>query len=165
MSSDAIQIIESSLAAGTYKQYRPYINKWIKFCEDKKVDPTQAQTVVGIEYLTQLFHESNVGYSAINTARSALSLMIDPVSGLSFGSQPLVKRFMAGIFKLKPALPRYISTFDTQKVINYQDTIQTSLLTPLKDLSHKLAMLLCLLSSQRSQSIAALDVQFMHLTE
>ena len=72
---------------------------------------------------------------------------------------------MTGIFKLKPALPRYVSTFDTQQVLNYLDTIQTSLLTPLKELSHKLAMLLCLLSGQRNQSIAALDMDYMHLTD
>jgi len=165
LSQEAIRIIESSLTAGTSKQYRPYINKWVKFCEDRQVDPTTAQTTVGIEFLTCLFHESNVRYSAINTARSALSLIIDPVSGLSFGSQPLVRRFMTGIFKLKPALPRYVSTFDTNQVLCYLNTIQTSLLTPVKELSHKLAMLLCLLSGQRNQSISALDINFMHLSD
>ena len=120
---------------------------------------------MGIEFLTQLFLDSNVGYSAMNTARSALSVIKDPVSGLSFCSQPLVRRFMTGIFKLKPALPRYVSTLDTQEVLNYSDTIQTSLLTPLKELSHKLAMLLCLLSGQRHQSIAPLEMQYMHLTD
>ena len=123
------------------------------------------QTTVGIEFLICLFHESNVGYSAINTARSALSLITDPVSGLSFGSQPLVRWFMTGIFKLKPALARYVITFDTNKVLSYLDTIQTSLLTPVKELSHKLAMLLCLLSGQRNQSISALDINFMHLSD
>ena len=102
------------------------------------------QTTFGIEFLTCLFHESNVGYSAINTARSALSLITDSASGLSFGSEPLVKPLMTGIFKLKPVLPLYASTFDTNEVPSYLDTIQTSLLTPVQNLSHKLAILLCL---------------------
>ena len=82
-----------------------------------------------------------------------------------FRSLPLVRCFLAGIIKLRPALPRYASTFDTKQVLCCLDTIQTSLLTLLKEFGHKLAMLLCLLSDQCIQFIAALDIIFMHLTD
>ena len=39
------------------------------------------------------------------------------------------------------------------------------MLTPLKELPQKLSMLLCLLSGQRNQSMAALDINFMNLTD
>ena len=154
-----------SLASGTSNQYRPYIRKWVEFCNVRKIDPVKAPTNSGIEFLTKLFHESNISYSAINTARSALSLVIDPIAGYTFGSQPLVRRFMAGIFKLIPSLPKYVFTYDVRLVLEHMSKVHTSLLTPLKDLTYKLVMLLCLLTGQRNQSLAALDTKFMQLTE
>ena len=38
----------------------------------------------------------------ISTAGAALSLIIDPAEGNTFGTQPLVRRFMADDFKLIP---------------------------------------------------------------
>ena len=103
--------------------------------------------------------------SCLNTARSALSLIIEPQNGITFGNQHLVRRFMNGVFKLRPFFPKYAETFDVRKVLEYLETIQTSMLTPLKKLSQKLSMLLCLLSGQRNQSMAAMEINFMNLTD
>ena len=164
LSKEAVNIILHSIARGTARQYQSYIQKWAEFCASRKVDPTRADINNGIEFLTTLFQTTNIGYSSINTARSALSLILEPIDGLTFGNQPLVRRFMSGIFKLRPALPRYTETYDVNIILDYLAKIQTSLLTPLVDLSHKLAMLLCLLSAQRNQSLAELDINFMSLT-
>ena len=72
---------------------------------------------------------------------------------------------MNEVFKLRPSFPKYAETYDVRKVLDYLETIQTSMLTPLKELSQKLSMLLCLLSGQRNQSMAALDINFMNLTD
>lgn len=165
LSPEAISIIEHSLAKGTSKQYKTYISKWINFCASHNVDPINATTATGIEFLTTMFHSDKVGYSCINTARSALSLVLNTTDGLTFGNQPLVRRFMSGVFKLRPSLPKYTETYDVKVVLDYLKTIQTSILTPLKELSMKLATLLCLLSGQRNQTLAALDINFMNVTD
>ena len=165
LSPEAINIIEHSLAEGTSKQYKTYISKWLNFCTSQNIDPVNASTTEGIEFLTKMFHSTNVGYSCINTARSALSLVLNPRNGLTFGNQPLVRRFMSGIFKLRPSLPKYTETYDVKVVLDYLTTIQTSILTPLKELSMKLVTLLCLLSGQRNQTLAALDMDFMNITD
>ena len=82
-----------------------YITKWLKFCSGNSIDPDSANTESGIGFLTHLF-KSNLGYSAISTARSALSTMIMDVNNVPFGQHVLVKHLMKGIFELRPALPR-----------------------------------------------------------
>ena len=46
----------------------------------------------GVEFLAELFHTSNLQYSALNTARSALSIVVKTTDGVPFGKQPIVKR-------------------------------------------------------------------------
>ena len=38
---------------------------------------------------------------------------------LNLGTHPLVRRFMKGVFILRPALPRYNVTWDVNIVLNY----------------------------------------------
>ena len=39
---------------------------------------------------------------------------------------------MNEVFKLRPSFPKYAETYDVRKVLDYLETIQTSMLTPLK---------------------------------
>ena len=60
----------------------------------------------GINFLAELV-DSGMGYSAVNTARSALSTILVVHESLTFGMHPLVKRFLKGVYEQKPSLPRY----------------------------------------------------------
>ena len=60
---------------------------------------------------------------------------------------------MRGIFKLKPALPRYNVIWNANIVLNYLKTISPVASVSLKLLTHKLVMLMLLLSGQRGQTI------------
>lgn len=106
-----------------------------------------------LEFLASLYH-SGLSYSALNTARSALSSILSFGDSVPLGQQPLLKRFMRGVFNLRPAIPRYEFTWDVSKVLTYLKTFPTS---TLKGVSLKLAMLLALLSGQRIQSLHLLD--------
>ena len=58
-----------------------------------------------------MLYEKGLSYSTINTATSVLSsiLQLNVNSSIPFGQLPIVPRFMNGLFKLRPALPRYKS--------------------------------------------------------
>ena len=56
---------------------------------------------------------------------------------------------MKAIFNLRPALPRQYAVWDPDIVLDYLSNLEYDL--PLKDLSEKLVILLCLLSGQRDQ--------------
>ena len=43
------------------------------------------------------------GYSAINTARSALSSIFKPRHGVTFGEEPFIKRLLQGMFNISVA--------------------------------------------------------------
>lgn len=113
-----------------------------------------------LDFLTEL-HVSGLGYSAINTAKSAVTSflgILDPKYE-NFGSNVLIKRFMKGIFEIKPNLPRYNCTWNVDKVLLYLKT-----LSPLEDLSllqlsRKLVTLLALGTGQRCQTLYLMDLR------
>ena len=84
------------------KQYSPHICRWVKYCEENHLDPFNADVSAGANFLTQYFHVTTVEYSALNTARSALSAVIKPVNGLTFGNHPMIKRLLKGMFREDP---------------------------------------------------------------
>jgi hypothetical protein len=160
MSQEATEIVMSSWRKATQKQYKGYIERWLKFCSENDFNCRSPQISEVIDYLVTLF-ESGLGYSCVNTARSALSLQ----SGNPLGSHPLVVRFMKGVFELRPSLPRYTSTWDVNIVLTYLKSLSLNAHLSLKDLTYKLACLLVILSGQRVQTIHLLDTQHMLVQE
>ena len=91
-------------------------------------------------------------------------LQLDPNISVPFGQLPLVKRFMKGIFELRPALPRYNSIWDVGVVFSYFRGRPSASELKLKELTLKLAFLLSLLSGQRCQTIKYLTLENMELS-
>ena len=65
---------------------------------------------------------------------------------------------MRGVFELKPALPRYSDIWDVNIVLDYLKTFNDLTSISLKALTLKLAMLLCLTTGQRGQTVHKIDV-------
>ena len=103
--------------------------------------------------------QKGYGYSTINSVRAALSSVNDT------GSEPLVCRFMRGVFNLRPARPRYSSIWDVSIVLNYLRRLVPAANLSLHMLSAKLVTLLALVTGQRCQALHAMDIEFMHLSE
>jgi hypothetical protein len=102
----------------TGKQYQCYLLKWVSFCQENQIKIENADINDGLKFLTYLYYQG-VGYSAINTARSALSAVITLGSHRTFGEHPLVTRFLKGVFELKPSLPRYSVMWDVGIVLKH----------------------------------------------
>ncbi|XP_069109039.1 uncharacterized protein, partial [Argopecten irradians] len=158
LSQQTTDIIVSSWRPKTSKQYQCYLKQWEGFCSQRTLDPFRSNVRTVLMFLTQLF-EKGVGYSAINTAKSALSTVInleDSVIG-TLGQHALVKRFMRGVYNQRPSLPRYTHTWDVKTVLDYLESINIGNIS-LKDLTLKLTMLLALVSGQRVQTLHTLSV-------
>ena len=110
-----------------------------------------------LEFLTSLY-KTGLGYSGINTARSALSAILWNDNGVTIGKFPTVIRFMKGVFENRPSLPRYKYTWDVNIVLEYLSLLFPHYSIPLDELSHKLVMLLALLSAQRAQTLVCLKL-------
>ena len=111
-----------------------------------------------MDFLTALF-QNGEGYSAINTARSALSTFFINESGLTIGKYPSVKRLLKGIFKLRPSLPRYNCIWDVNIVLDFLKNFYPYEGMELSILTKKLVMLLALASAQRVQTLQVLKVE------
>ena len=75
ISKEAKDVIMASWRTGTSKQYQVYLGRWLQFCQSKGIPHMAASIDHGIDFLATLF-ASGLGYSAINTARSALSSVL-----------------------------------------------------------------------------------------
>ena len=111
LSRSTQHIILSSWRLVTIKQYKSYLERWEQFCIVNNVSIFEPGIGKVIEFLTELFH-TGIGYSAINTARSALSSIILLPGGRPVGEYPLICRFLKGVFELRPALPKYTEIWD-----------------------------------------------------
>lgn len=151
LSSAAEEIIMASWRAGTGKQYHSYLERWEKFCSQNAIVAEEASVENGIEFLTSLY-KAGLGYSAINTARSALSSALTIPGNVTFGNHPLVARFLKGVFELRPSLPKYNRIWDVSIVLEHLKTLEPVCNLGLKALTFKLTMLLCLLTGQRCQT-------------
>lgn len=114
-----------------------------------------------LQFLTHLFRAGS-GYSALNTARSALSSFLWTTSEVPIGRSSSVKRFMKGVFELRPTLPRYSFIWDVNIVLDFLKVFFPLESLPLCHLTYKLVMLLALTSAQRAQSLHALNVNDIH---
>ena len=88
LSTVAKDIIMASWRSGTGKQYHSYLGRWEKFCAQKVIPEEDASIEHGIDFLASLYEEG-LGYSAINTARSALSSVLTLPGNVTFGKHPL----------------------------------------------------------------------------
>ena len=117
-----------------------------------------------INFLAVLY-KAGLSYSAICVARSALSSYLDCRDCDVFGEHRLVKRFIKGVFELRPALPKYSATWDVDIVLEYLETYYPLERLTLKELSYKLVMLLALLSGQRCQTLHCLSLASMKISD
>ena len=147
--------------------YQPYIRNWIQHCQQRSVDPTIATVGQALEFLLGLF-QKGLGYSALNTARCVLSCIIQTRNMVSFGSQPLVVRFLTALGfpnQLRPSLPRYVEIWNVQVVLNILADLHPPSKLSLWKLTLELAMLVSLVCGQRAQSIQLLDMNCLSQTE
>ena len=114
--------------------------------------------------MTELYN-TGLGYSAINTARSAISSILLSTGAVSFGSHPLVVRFLQGVYNSRPSLPRYTEIWDVRIVLDKLREMSPASTLALKELTYKLVMLIALVSAQRGQTIHLLNIKNMTKTE
>ena len=103
------------------------------------VKGNQSSVENGKDFLATLF-ASGLGYSTINTARSALSVFVLP-NNITSGTHPLVARFLKSIFELKPTLPSYSSIWYVSVVLEHLQTLGPLTQLDLKTLTKKTMLL------------------------
>ena len=130
-------------------------------CEKWQVDPFRAPVKYVLQFLTDLYQQG-LGYSAINTARSALSAVMQTTDNRTIGAHPTVIRFLKGVFELRTPQPRYKQTWDVGILLDFFKRQAINCELSLKDLTRKLCALLLLASAQRVQTIHLIRRKCIH---
>ena len=131
LSATSTTVMEQFWRSGTRKQYATYLQKWQRYCSSRDIDSLHPSVEDGINFLAEL-HDAGKGYSAINTARSALSSVVTLPNTTTFG----------GVFQLKPSLPKYRNILYVNIVLTYLSSLHPPQDLTLKDLTLKTTMLL-----------------------
>lgn len=152
ISTRSSRIIMASWRPGTQRQYNVYIRKWFSYCHKKQISSVQVPINCVLDFLAELY-EQGLKYTAINSARSALSALGIVIDGFAVGSHPLVIRFLKGVYNLRTPVSRYCEVWDVNKVLDYLKTLSPLNELNLKQLTLKLVMLIALTTASRSQSL------------
>lgn len=106
----------------------------------------------------------------INIKQSALinhlSLVVHPEhEGNKVGQTILMKQLMTGVFNSRPPIPRYTETWDVDLVLKYIMNLPEDKDLTLKQLTHKVTLLMSFTSASRSSEICKLDTKFMNVEQ
>lgn len=153
----AIKTMISSIAESTVKQYNTTYRLWWNFCMEEKLSIYHTTNKEVLSFLQKISENHNYKYGALNSHRSALSLILPN----DLGTDPMIKRFMKGMSRLKPPQPRYANTWDPQLLFLHLEGLPKNL--SLQQLSQKLVTLLALITGGRLQTISL--IRLSNITE
>ncbi len=153
-----MKLLTASCSKNTWSTYDSQFNGFIKYCNLNNYSYSNVSIDIVLSYLTSIY-ESGLSYSAINTARSALSLLLPPIEGYSIGQHPLVTRLLKGVIKQRPPTPKYSHTWNVDQVLDKLRGMPSNDKLELSMLSIKLVGLLALISGQRVQTLAAIKLE------
>lgn len=143
----------ASLSDNSIKQYDVGLKKWWRYCKQNDTSVYEASIPTIIYFLTQRF-KSGAQYGTLNSLRSALSLIIGP----TLSKDDRLIRFFKGVFRLRPPLPKYNVTWDTNIVLSYLRTKYPNEELSLDQLSKKCITLLALTTAHRVQTFSKIVV-------
>ena len=118
---------------------------------------------MGKEFLTieiLEYFKTGVVYSSVNSVYSVLPSIIKPVCNVL----SLVWTLLNGVFNIRPALLKYVTTWDVTKVFSFIKSKPTLTNCDLKTISHRLAILSCLTTGQKDQTIKCLNLEYIKIS-
>ena len=132
-SEHVTNVLLDSWRPSTQKQYTVYLKKWAVFCRERQIT---AYSPILMDVLEFLHTQLHLSYSALNTARSALSCVIS-IDNVPVGQHPLVCRFVKGAFERKPPSRKYYAIWDVRQVLSFLKTLSPNSSLSLMELSLK----------------------------
>ena len=116
----AKEIILASWRTTTKNRYNTTYGKWQEFCSEKNINSIQPTVNGVISFFSLLYHQGQ-GYRSICNARSVLNNITYLPEFSDISQHPLIKRFINGIFNLRPPQPRYAEIWDVSIVFRFID--------------------------------------------
>ena len=158
-SKEVSQVMLAARKPATREQYGVYIKAWYAYCSQKRVSKTRASVSQGLNFMEETRQLRSLSYSSVNVMRSALSSVIAPFKGTTFGDHADTVTYMKGVFNESPKVPKYQEIWDLNVVLDYLKKVGPAHKLPLKSLTLKTVTLLMIVTGQRAQTLSLLDLQ------
>ncbi|KAL7286871.1 hypothetical protein TKK_0019005 [Trichogramma kaykai] len=156
----AIETSIASIEKSTLRTYEAPLRKWWNFCQKFTIDFFNPTAEEVIRFLQEEFN-NKLSYSALNIARSAISL----ITSNNIGGDKRITRFFRGIYKMRPAKPKYDNVWDPASILEYFKTQEPNEKLTFQELSEKLVTLLALVTGQRMQTLSLIKVDNITVAE
>ena len=160
LSEQAKELLQGKLAKGTQKTYGSPWKEWHSWCHIRDLDPVSVPVEVIANWLA-LYCETH-GYSATNTARSAISAyhnrVYDGQNLVPVGQHDLIVDLLDSVKARDPPQARYTETWDVNIVLEHIISLGPNCGLTMKTLSYKLAMLINLGCVTRTQELSVLKL-------
>lgn len=140
------------------KQYSASLKRWWEFCQNLGQDPFDARTDFVLGFLSGWFKEG-AAYGTLNSARAAISLILaKPLS-----DEPVISRFFKGVFRLKPALPKYSKTWNSEIVLKEAAKMEPLDTLSITKITEKLVILLAMGTGHRVQTFSLINIDHINI--
>ena len=160
ISEKSREILLAAWRKNTASAYSCAWSKWCSWCSQRvNVDPLSPSLAHILDFLATQFQEGKE-YRTINVYRSALSAVLPLIDGHKAGSHPLVCQMLKGVYQLRPPQPRYATTWQVSRVVQFISSLGPNAQLSSKLLSYKLVGLLALTAPDRASGLAACDLHF-----
>ena len=141
-------------------QYLSSLRLWGRFCDQNNFNFFNPTRDIVLSFLSECF-ENGASYGSLNTHRSTISLIAKD----KIGDDPLISRFLKGVFKLRPSKAKYNFTWDVAIVLSFLEKQGCSELLLLKELTEKTVTLLALTTAHRAQTFASIKINNIQISE
>ena len=150
-----LDIIMASWRTSTQKNYSSILRQWLSFCFEQDFGSSVPSVTTVLEFLTTLY-KRGIGYSQINKARSALSVLYPDIQ---IGKHSVISRFVHGVRNLRTPQPKYPILWDAKDLVLYVANWKVTSISPLKDITLKRITIMACVSTQRLHTLSLIDVR------
>ena len=134
----------ASLTDSTIKQYTSPLKRWWNFCNNLDRDPYNGNTESILEFLTEWFNEGTLKPLTENAT---------------------ISRFFKGIYKLRPSLARYTTTWNSEIIVKEAAKFEPIESLSLRDITEKLIILLAMGTAHKVQSLSLISIDHIKIEQ
>ena len=165
LDQEDLAFLSHHLSPGTKAGYGYAFQQFGNFCATLGVNSHTCGPSILVKYIRKMYNEG-AQYSTVNHHRCSISKLHLGFNGVSIGCHPLVSQAVKAVFRQRPPLPKYVATFDINRVFTFIKTLPPNSELSLKLLTFKTLFLLTASSISRVSSIQRLgpDVQFFEVS-
>ena len=157
VSESTTRVLQAAWRPSTHAKYKCLQGKWNAFCSEAKADHFDPGINLVLKFLTFYFDKGH-SYKSI---ASYLSIVRKNVV-LTEKDNLLLKRFMKGVYNLRPPVKKHMATWDVCILLNHLRNMR--IVTPM-DISKKLSSLFMILAGTRVNSLFHMVITNFYLTD